>query len=150
MPYIIFLYHFVLAAEMIKVTFDAKHFLFYRTQLTPNNVQVLSKILIFHFYWTSGPSKNLSILSLHGYFTWKTPVNWITIPYYIFLLKKVLSSLQLPMLEIIGKQGNIRKQRGPLSPEDPVKRPSLLEHTLASQLLKWATNRQKVFGYEAW
>lgn len=47
---------------MRKVTFDVKHFLLYRTQMAPNSVQVLTKILIFHSYWKSGPSRNLSIL----------------------------------------------------------------------------------------
>lgn len=126
---------------MRKVTFDVKHFLFYGTQMAPNSVQVYRNT-DFSFLpskWTIKKFVNLKTYTAisHG----KTRVNWIIISYCIFHLKKVLSSLQLPMLEIIRKQGDIRKYRDPLSPEDPVKCHWLNGKT--SQLLKWATNGQQ-------
>lgn len=93
----------LLAAEMRKATFDVKHFLFCRTQMAPNSVQVLTEILIFHSYWVSGLSINLSISKPTRLFHMK---NSSKLDHHFILnfhLKKVLSSLQLPMLEIIRK-----------------------------------------------
>lgn len=69
-------------------------------------------------------------------------------------LRKVLASLQLPMLEIIWEQIDFRKHRGPPNTEDPVKCQSSVENTQERQQSapemrhRGAIKLQHIFGSE--